>query len=86
MLFAHPLSASAMRRVAASLHLDDLSRRVDLRLAYDVVVVLAALLVGALLWLALAQPMPAKWNRLIATKNCSSFEREGTPYAALPSH
>jgi hypothetical protein len=86
MLFAHAQGNGAMRRVATRFHLEQLSRRIDLRVAYDVAVVFATLLIGALLWLALARPMPPRLNRASPT-NCSFLEREGRPCApTLPSH
>ncbi|WP_374545989.1 hypothetical protein [Rhodoblastus sp.] len=67
-----------MRRVGTSLHLDELSRVIDLRVAYDVAVVSAALLIGALLWLALARPIPA-------TQHCGFAAPEGRPCASAPT-
>jgi hypothetical protein len=87
MLFAHPQGSGAMRRVATRFNLGQLSRRIDLRVVYDVVVVFAALLIGAFLWLALAQPFPARPNSAFEPKNCSFMEREGKPCApVLRSH
>lgn len=79
MLFAHSQGNSAMRRVAANLHLEQLFRRVDLRVAYDLVVVSVALLIGALLWLALARPMPMKLNRAFEIKNCGFEKQDARP-------
>jgi hypothetical protein len=87
MLFAHSQGSGAMRWVATRFNLEKLSRRIDLRLVYDVAVVSAALLIGALLWLALAQPFPARPNQAFEPKNCSFMEREGRPCAPVrPSH
>jgi|GEM_PF-5127163 len=57
--------------------------RIDLRVAYDVAVVFATLLIGALLWLALARHMPPRMNRPFEPTNCSFMEREGRPYAPM---
>jgi hypothetical protein len=87
MLFAHAQGNGAMRRVATRFHLEQLSRRIDLRVAYDVAVVFATLLIGALLWLALARPMPPRLNRAFEPTSCRFMEREGRPCApTLPSH
>jgi len=87
MPFTLPQGGDVKRRVAASLRLETLARRVDLRVVHDIVVVSAALLIGALLWLALAQPLPARQNRPVEPKKCSFIEREGRPCAPmLPSH
>jgi hypothetical protein len=87
MLFAHPQGSGAMRWVATRFHLEQLARRTDFRVVYDVAVVFATLLIGALLWLALARPMPARLHRASEPTNCSFMEREGRPCAPmLPSH
>jgi hypothetical protein len=83
MLFAHPQGSGAMRRVVTRFHFEQLSRRIDLRVAYDVAVVFATLLIGALLWLALARPVPPRMNRPFEPTNCSFMEREGRPYAPM---
>lgn len=75
MPFAHPHEGGAMRWVATNFHLEKLARRVDSRAAKDLAVVFATLLVGALLWLALAHPMPAQSNRVDVTKSCVSLGR-----------
>ncbi|MDI9847085.1 hypothetical protein QM467_03300 [Rhodoblastus sp. 17X3] len=81
MLFAHAQGSGATRRVATRFHLEQLSRRIDLRVAYDVAVVFATLLIGALLWLALARPIPPGMNRAFEPTSCSFVEREGRPCA-----
>ena len=87
MLSAHPQGSGAMRWVATRVNLEHLSRRVDLRVVYDVVVVSAALLIGALLWLCLALPSPARLNPAFEPKNRGVMEREGKTCApVLPSH
>jgi hypothetical protein len=71
------------RRMTAGLALEMLARHIDLRVVYDVVVVSAVLLIGALLWLVLAQPLPARLNRAFDPTSCSLMEREGK---ALRAH
>ena len=85
MAIAHSQGVGAMRRVMTSLHLDELSRLVDLRVAYDVAVVSATLLIGALLWLALARPIPATPSGVVATQYCGLSAPEGRPCASAPS-
>ncbi|MDR3423555.1 MAG: hypothetical protein P4M13_00540 [Alphaproteobacteria bacterium] len=87
MLFAHPQGGGTMRWVATSFNLKRFSRHIDFRVLYDVVVVSGALLIGALLWLALASPLPTSPNRAFEPRDCSLMEHAGNRCAPmLPSH
>jgi hypothetical protein len=57
-----------LRSVAAKFPLEALAQRVDWRLAHDVAIVSAALIVGALLWLTVAQPLPARLSGPVSPK------------------
>ena len=74
-----------MRRLTTSLHLDELSRLIDLRVAYDVAVVSATLLIGVLLWLALARPIPATPSGVAGAQHCGFAAPDGRPCASAPS-
>ncbi len=56
-----------------------LSHHHTARLASEVAIVVGVIL----LWLALAQPSPAKPNLAFEPKNCSFMEREGNPCAPV---
>jgi hypothetical protein len=58
----------ALRNVAAKLPLEALAQRIDWRVAHDVAIVSAALIVGALLWLAVARPLPARLSGPVLPK------------------
>ena len=83
MQFALPQARDMKRCAAASRHLEKFVRGIDLRVLYDVVVVSAALLIGALLWLALAGPLPTSPNRTFEPRNCSFTERAGNRCARV---
>ena len=81
MPFALRQASDVKRRMVASRLLEKLGIRIDLRVLYDVVVVSAALLIGALLCLALARPLPASPNRAFEPRNCIFLEHAGNPCA-----
>lgn len=83
MQFALPQGGDVKRRIVASRLLETLGRCIDLRVLYDVVVVSAALLIGALLWLALARPLPTSPNRAFVPRNCTFMVHAGNPCARV---
>ena len=63
-----PPRADALRCVAAKYLLEALAQRIDRRIAQDVAIVSDALIIGALLWLAVGQPLPARLNGPLSPK------------------
>lgn len=75
------LRADALRSVAAKFPFETLARRIDRRVAHDAAIVSAALIVGALLWLTVAQPLPARLNGPLSPK-IEAFAEHGATSCA----